>query len=116
MNIPSNNSIESIALNSHSNAQVARGKDLVNQTPHETSKQDPLREAFHSFVGQTFYGQMLQAMRNSVGKPAYFHGGRAEEVFQKQLDQIISERLSQANGGEFADGLYEQQFPPAQWR
>ena len=49
-----------------------------------------LRQAFNDFVGETFYGQMLHAMRQSVGKPAYFNGGRAEEVFTQQLDQMLA--------------------------
>ncbi len=66
-----------------------------------------LRAAFQDFVGQTFYGQMLSAMRKTVGKPAYFHGGRAEEVFQGQLDQVLAEKLSQATADTFAEPMYQ---------
>jgi Rod binding domain-containing protein len=66
------------------------------------------REAFDSFVGQTFYGQMLKAMRSTVDKPAYFHGGRAEEVFQTQLDQMLAENMSKANAHTFTGGMFEQ--------
>ena len=45
---------------------------------------------------------MLGAMRDTVGKPAYFHGGRAEEVFQNQLDQVLSEHMTEAA----ADDVY----------
>ena len=31
-----------------------------------------LREKFDSFVGESFYGQMLQAMHKTVGKAALF--------------------------------------------
>ncbi len=73
--------------------------------------QDPqLRKAFDDFVGQTLFGQLLQSMRKSVGKPAYFHGGRTEEVFQKQLDQVLAEKMADAQGGELSQALYEQQF------
>ena len=58
-----------------------------------------LREQFTQFVGEAFYGQMLKAMRATVGKPAYFHGGRAEEVFQGQLDQHMAEHLTEATRG-----------------
>ena len=51
-----------------------------------------LRETFQQFVGEAFFGQLMKAMRSSVGKPAYFHGGRAEEVFQGQLDQLLAEK------------------------
>lgn len=66
-----------------------------------------LRKAFDDFVGQTFYGQMLSAMRDTVGKPAYLHGGRAEEVFQKQLDQVMAEKLSDATASTFTGPMYE---------
>lgn len=66
-----------------------------------------VREAFQQFVGETFYGQMLGAMRKTVGKPAYFHGGRAEEVFQGQLDQILGERLAEATAADFADPMFQ---------
>ena len=39
---------------------------------------------------------MLKAMRTSVGKSAYFNGGRAEEVFTQQLDQTLSQKLAKS--------------------
>ncbi|MGE0759856.1 MAG: hypothetical protein AB7F89_22465 [Pirellulaceae bacterium] len=68
---------------------------------------DKLREVFDDFVGQTFYGQMLSSLRNTVNPPAYFHGGRTEEVFQSQLDQILSERLADATAQQFTQPMYE---------
>ena len=49
----------------------------------------------------------LDSMRKTVGKPAYMHGGRTEEVFQKQLDQIMVEDLTESSAGEIADPMYE---------
>jgi Rod binding domain-containing protein len=72
---------------------------------------DELREHFTQFVGEAFYGQMLKAMRATVGKQAYFHGGRAEEVFQGQLDQQMAEHLTKASADKFAKPLFERQFP-----
>ena len=66
-----------------------------------------LRKAFQDFVGQTFFGQMLDAMRKTVGKPAYLHGGRTEEVFQNQLDQVLAEKLSDASAESFSGPMYE---------
>lgn len=65
------------------------------------------KKAFEKFVGETFFSQMLSSMRKTVRKPAYFHGGRAEEVFQGQLDQVLSEQLSEASAGSFAGPMYE---------
>lgn len=74
-----------------------------------TGKEKPgeLREAFDQFVGESFYGMMLKSMRESVSKPAYFHGGRAEEIFQGQLDQMLSEQMSKANAASFTEPMFE---------
>lgn len=66
-----------------------------------------LREAFTSFVGQTFYSQLLGSMRKTVDKPAYFHGGRAEEVFQGQLDQTLAEDMTKASADQFTGPMFE---------
>lgn len=66
-----------------------------------------LREAFESFVGQTLFGQLLSAMRKTVGKPAYFHGGRAEEIFQQQLDQVIAEKIAETSSEKLAEPMME---------
>jgi flagellar protein FlgJ len=68
---------------------------------------DPLKEAFRDFVGQTMFGQMLSSMRSTLGKPAYFHGGRGEEVFQQQLDQILVEEISKSSASTVADPMFE---------
>ncbi len=68
---------------------------------------DATREAFDDFVGQTFFGQMLKAMRSTVGKPAYFHGGQAEEIFRGQLDQVLAEKMSDAAADTFTGPMYE---------
>ena len=64
-------------------------------------KDSEYRDVFDSFVGETFFGEMLKAMRKTVGKPAFFHGGQAEEIFQQQLDQILAEKLSDASADKF---------------
>jgi hypothetical protein len=65
-----------------------------------------LREVFNDFVGQTFYGQLLSAMRSTQGKPAYFHGGRGEEIFTAQLDQVLAEKMSEASADQFTQPLF----------
>jgi len=66
-----------------------------------------LCKTFKAFVGQILYGQMLKAMRKTVGKPAYFHGGRAEEIFRQQLDQVLAEKLAEASGEKFSQPMLE---------
>jgi len=67
----------------------------------------PLREKFDQFVGESMFGQMLKSMRKSLGKPAYFHGGRAEEVFQSQLDQLLVEKISDASAEQISEPMFE---------
>ena len=82
-------------------------QSLQNSQQKPVPTADKGREVFDQFVGETFFGQMLASMRKSVGKPAYFHGGRAEEVFQGQLDQVLGEHLSKASEGSFSGPMYE---------
>jgi Rod binding domain-containing protein len=91
--------------------QVAANADPSNLSAQGTEKSGELRDKFTEFVGQAFFGQMLKAMRSTVGKPAYFYGGHAEEVFQGQLDQTMSEHLTKASASKFADPMFERQFP-----
>ena len=80
---------------------------LPGERGPDSEDQGELRKTFDAFVGETFFGQMLKAMRKTVGKPAYFHGGRAEEIFQQQLDQVLSEKLSQSSGRKFSGPMFE---------
>lgn len=75
--------------------------------PSTPDADQELRRTFYQFVGETFYGQLLSAMRKTVGKPAYFHGGRAEEVFQGQLDQVLGQRMAQASADSFIQPMYD---------
>ena len=77
----------------------------------EAERAADTRDAFTSFVGQTFFGQLLHAMRSSAGKPAYFHGGQAEEVFRGQLDQILAGEMAKKTATTLAEPMFRQQFP-----
>jgi len=71
------------------------------------AKDQELRANFETFVGETLFGQMLKSMRKSQQKPAYFHGGRAEEVFQQQLDQVLAQKMSHASADKLAGPMFE---------
>ncbi len=66
-----------------------------------------VKEAFQNFVGQTLFGSMLKSMRSTVGEPAYFHGGRTEEIFQQQLDGIMTEDLTKSSASSFSDPMFK---------
>ncbi len=67
-----------------------------------------LKSTFQEFVGGTFYQLMLKSLHDMHDKPAYLHGGRAEEIFQGQLDQEMATHLAQTCGKSFSDSLYQQ--------
>jgi len=66
-----------------------------------------LRESFNDFVGQTFFGQMLSSMRSTQEEAPYFNGGRAEKIFQGQLDQVLTEELSESSASKIADPMFK---------
>ncbi|QDV64504.1 rod-binding protein [Crateriforma conspicua] len=93
-------------------AAAPRRPNLESESPLDAASKsagesEPLREAFQDFVGQTMFGSMLKAMRQTTGKPAYMHGGRAEEVFQNQMDQYIVEDLTESSASTISDPMFE---------
>jgi len=73
----------------------------------EGDDNEELRKAFGAFVGQTLFGQMLKSMRKTVGKPAYLYGGKAEEIFTQQLDQLLAEKMADASAEKFTGPMFE---------
>lgn len=65
------------------------------------------KEAFQDFVSGTFFKEMMKSMRKMHDKPAYFHGGSAEDIFRAQMDEKVAEDLAREHGGAFADPLFE---------
>jgi flagellar protein FlgJ len=76
-------------------------------SPQQSAGKAEAKKLFNRWVGMTFYGQLIGAMRKSVGKSEYFHGGRAEEVFQGQLDQQLAEDMADASAETFSGPMYE---------
>lgn len=96
------------AATSGSIGDDAMDESVAKQTgAKSTGASHELEEAFSDFVGQTLFGSLLASMRKTVGKPAYMHGGRTEEVFQKQLDEIMVEELTEASAKDIAQPMFE---------
>lgn len=79
----------------------------LSVNPKSAGGSEDLREAFQDFVGQTLFGSMLASMRKTQTKPAYMHGGRAEEVFQQQMDQHLVDNITNASAGSISDPMFE---------
>jgi len=84
------------------------GAPLINRKgPSVGEGDDALEKAFTDFVGQTLFAQVLSSMRSTQQEPAYFHGGQAEKIFQGQLDQILTEEISNASADKIAKPMYD---------
>ena len=91
----------------HPKPTEGTAKQLEQKANAANAKPDELKETFQDFVGQTLFAQMLKAMRSTQQPSKYFHGGRAEEIFQGQLDQILTEEISDASASTIAEPMYE---------
>lgn len=69
---------------------------------------DRLREVSGRVMGSVFFGTLLKTMRNSTLKGAYGHGGRGEEVFAAQLDEIFAERMGTTDSLGLTRALYDR--------
>lgn len=76
-------------------------------TTKSATGEDPLRDTFRQFVGESFFTQLISSMRKTVHEPAYFHGGQAEKTFQAQLDQQMAQDLAKNSADKFADPMFE---------
>ncbi len=81
----------------HSNADATKAHALKE-----------LRTAVNEVVGSVFFAPLLRSMRNSPLKGTYGHGGRGEEVFQAQLDQILAERAGQASNSSLNKTIFDR--------
>ncbi len=88
-------------------ARIASEQTNPPADPKDDPAEEELRKAFYSFVGQTLFGQLLQAMRKTVGRPAYFYGSRVESIFQRQLDQVLAEKIGEASADRLAEPMFE---------
>ena len=57
-----------------------------------------MRSVVDKVVGLTFYGTLLRAQRSASLQGSIGHGGRGEEIFGAQLDQVLAERAGVASG------------------
>jgi hypothetical protein len=54
----------------------------------------------------------MKQMRATLDKPAFFHGGMGEDIFQQQLDQIMVEKISDNSASKFSDPMYHLFMAP----
>jgi peptidoglycan hydrolase FlgJ len=84
-------------------ANRATSLEKGNASPNDAE----VRKTFDSVLGELLFGQMLKSMRKTQGKPAYFHGGQAEEIFTQQLDQVLAQKMSETSADQFVAPMYD---------
>ena len=67
-----------------------------------------LRETANELVGSLFYGTLLRQARTSPLKGEYGHGGRGEEIFRAQLDEVLAERAGSASGSRLTEAIVDR--------
>lgn len=107
INVSLGSSAMQLARNAAADAPARQAADQARLLQGKKPEDGELREAFDGFVGETFFGQMLASMRKTVGKPAYFYGGRAEEIFRGQLDQQLAQEMTKASANTFTGPMFD---------
>jgi peptidoglycan hydrolase FlgJ len=86
---------------------MANVAQQAGATGAEGIGENPTREAFDQFVGGTFFRQLLSTMQKSVGKPAYMHGGQAEEMFRNELNSKLADQMAETTGSQFTGPMFD---------
>ena len=96
-----------------SDGSTATRHDLVEQAAAPVNHDDQqFRELLHKFIGQTMFGMMLKSMRATQEPNPFFHGGRAEEIYQGLLDMELTEQLTQATTRTLSEPMYKLMKAP----
>lgn len=83
---------------------------LLDQAGADTGGTEPdeLRKAAEMFVSTSMIMPLFARMREDPLAANLMHGGRAEKVFQQQLDQTLSDRIANATKFDLVDAVYNQ--------
>lgn len=110
MQITSSNALPQATASSLDISSAVSNSDRLQslgERAKTTENSGELREKFQEFVGQTFFTELIKSLRTSQKGAAYFDGGRAEEIFQGQFDQMMTEHLSDASAKSISDPMFE---------
>ena len=95
MKIGSATNIKNVAniANVTNTAGAALGGKLAPGTGQPKPSAADVNDKFNQYLNQTMVGTMLKEARKSSQMSPYFSGGRGEEVFGAQLDQVLAEKI-----------------------
>ena len=96
------NSIADIATTLQGPANVA---DRVGPLGGGSVDNSTLRAKVSEFIGLTFFAPLLKQASDPVLKGEYMHGGRGEQVFRGQLNELLAVRIGQSSRLGIADAV-----------
>lgn len=72
------------------------------------TQQEQIAQLTNQFVSVAFIQPMMAQLRDSPFKTEMFSGGSAGDMFQQQVDTILSDRISQRANFPIARVMYER--------
>lgn len=69
----------------------------------KNSDKELFKQKFDEVLGETMYGMMFKALRESSHKSPYFDGGQTEQIFGQQLDQLLAEKMGRRDASKFSN-------------
>jgi hypothetical protein len=85
-----------------------KAMDIGSAQAKRSAALEPLRDTVNQAVGAVFFGPLLRSARSSAFKSEIGHGGRGEDVFQNQMDQILIERAGRASGNRITEAIVDR--------
>ena len=78
-----------------------------NVSAQNMTDEQKVRLAAEQLVASTMLKPILSQIRQDPFKSDLFHGGRTEEIFGEQLDNIIADRMVSKQGFGLVDSVYK---------
>jgi hypothetical protein len=79
----------------------------INMSAQQPSVEE-IRAAAQQLVGQTFFSTLLKIGQDNGIEPRFGHGGRGEEVFRGELNNLLAERAASSFDVSLTDAITRQ--------
>lgn len=107
---------DGLEIEKNHHQQTLSFKSLMNvkiRPQVDTDKLDPktqakLKEVTSQFLSAALYLPLMKQMRENPFKTELFHGGMGEDMFNKQMDQQMADRLASSSSGQLGESIYKR--------
>jgi len=77
----------------------------ADASPELSKDAKQVRESAEQLVSSTFIMPLFKQLRSDPMASEMFHGGQGEEIFQQQMDQILSDRIAGSANFDLIDSV-----------